>query len=120
VTYGAYKLVHLFGIFMLMAALGGLAALGGEGTTRAARRVHGALHGVGLVLSLLGGFGMLARLGLVGSLPVWVWLKLGLWLLLGAAPVVVRRVPAAARAVLLALPVLGTLAAWIAVARPGS
>ena len=68
---------------------------------------------------LLGGFGMLARLGIVqGTFPAWLWVKLVIWGMLAAALVIPRRRPTLARPLLLSLPVLGGLAAYMAIYKP--
>lgn len=123
ISYSVYRLVHLVGIFLLFVVLGGLsygaaAARGERG--RLSPRLAMALHGAALFIVLLGGFGLLARLGIVHgtSWPGWVWAKLGIWLLAGAAVIVPRRRPEWAGALFLALPVLGGLAAWLAIFKP--
>jgi len=116
-----YKLVHLFGLFLMFTSLGamtGLRLAPDEAVPAPVRRVLGLLHGVALLLVLLGGFGMMARLGLFASWPVWIWLKLTLWLLFGASVVVVRRAPRFAGVLLWALPLLGGVAAWVALHKP--
>jgi hypothetical protein len=122
ISYSVYRLVHLVGIFILFAILGGLS----YGSVRSgaggalSRRTGMILHGVGMFVVLLGGFGLLARLGIVHGLswPAWVWAKVMIWVLLGAAVVVPRRKPEWAGGLLLALPVLGGVAAWLAIFKP--
>jgi hypothetical protein len=83
------------------------------------RRLLAMLHGIGVFLILLGGFGMLARLGFMGqSFPGWVWAKIVIWGLLAAALVVPRRRPSLARPLLYALPLLGGLAVYMVVYKP--
>ena len=118
-----YNVVHIVGIVLLMTALGGLALHATNGGTRqsnAAHRLIASLHGTGVLLVLIGGFGMLARLGFRHgvSFPGWLWVKLAVWLLLGAALVLPYRRPALAKPLLLALPVLGGLAAYMAIYKP--
>ena len=70
--------------------------------------------GAGLLLVLTGGFGMLARfkdMGLDASFGTWLWVKLGVWLTLGVAVVVPKRLPKATIWLWAALPLLGLLAA---------
>lgn len=118
-----YKVVHLVGIFALFTILGGIAlhALnGGTKQTNVGRKLVAALHGVALLVVLVGGFGMLARLGIVQghSFPVWVWVKIGVWLALPLLGTLPYRKPATAKWVLVALPVLGGLAAYMAIYKP--
>lgn len=120
--YPVYKLIHFAGIFLVLIALGTMAMHALRGGTRASdpyRRVLGAAHGIGAFLILLGGFGMLARLGIAhGGLPAWIYLKLAIWVLIGGAFALVYRGRGLARGTLLALPVLGLLAAAIALYKP--
>lgn len=120
ISYPVYRVVHLFGIFLLFVVLAGMAW--GSGKARAdgaiSRRAAMILHGTALFIVLLGGFGLLARIGVMHGMdwPGWVWAKLSIWLLLGAAVVVPARKPGGA--LLLLLPVLGGLAAWLAIFKP--
>jgi len=44
------------------------------------RKLLFTFHGLGMFLSLLGGFGLMARLGLAhSSFPLWIKLKLVIW-----------------------------------------
>lgn len=122
-SHAFYNVVHIVGIILLVSALAG-AALRATSVTVAEdgsmRRLLAILHGGGAFLVLLGGFGMLARLGIVqgGGFPAWLWVKIGVWVVLAAAIVVANRRPALAKPLLLALPVLGGLAAYMAVYKP--
>jgi hypothetical protein len=118
-----YNVVHIVGIILLMSALGGAAVramTAGAAETPSIRRLLAVLHGLGAFLVLLGGFGMLARLGIMhgGSFPGWVWVKLLLWTLLAVAVILPRKRPDLARPLLLALPLLGGLAAFMAIYKP--
>ena len=120
--YAVYKLTHLFGIFVLLITLVLPFMHLLHGGTRAdfpRRRSLALTHGAASFLVLLGGFGMLARLGIVqDGLPTWILLKLTVWLVLSAALALALRTTAAARAVLLAAPLLALLAAGIAIYKP--
>ena len=48
------------------------------------------LHGTGLFLILLGGFGMAARLGFVRDFPVWIQFKIVFWIAVGFLPLIFR------------------------------
>lgn len=74
-------------------------------------------HGIGLVISLVSGFGMLAKLGIMGSMPTWVWIKIGLWLVLGFLPVLAKRRVVAAPFVVLLAVVIGIAMAWLGYAK---
>jgi len=120
-SYEFYRILHFTGIFMVLTSLGGMAVHMINGGTRAefpARRWTAIMHGIGLFIALTGGFGMLARLYGGMSLPVWAWIKLGIWLLLGVAPAVLYRAKGAARALFVAVVVLAVLAAATAFRKP--
>ena len=118
-SHSLYNVVHVVGILLLMAGLGGLAILGATAQRPSGlRRLVLAFHGTGAFLILLGGFGMLARLGIVTGWPGWVWGKLVVWVALAAAAVVPLRYPRAATLLLLLLPALGGIAVWLAVYKP--
>jgi len=123
IGYQAYKVIHLIGIFFTLAALAGLAlgvANGATKQTNPARKLISASHGLGLLLVLLGGFGLLARLGLIhgAAFPGWVWTKLAIWLVIGGLVAVPYRRPVLARLVFVTVPVLGGFAAWLAIFKP--
>lgn len=117
-----YKVVHLLGMFMLFTVLGGIAlhaVNGGTKQSNTGRRLIAIMHGVALFVILLGGFGMLARLGMVqGMLPGWVLAKLAIWVVMPVLGMMAYRKPAAAKLLLVAIPVLGGVAAWIALYKP--
>ena len=118
----AYKVIHLVGVCMLFTVLGAIAlhALnGGTKQSNAGRRLIAAMHGTALFVILLGGFGMLARLGMVrGMLPGWILAKLAIWVTLPFLGLLAYRKPANARWLLVAMPLLGGVAAWIALYKP--
>ncbi|MDZ4675054.1 MAG: hypothetical protein SGI84_11410 [Gemmatimonadota bacterium] len=116
-----YKVLHVaavIGVFISLGAVCFHAMNGGSRGTASGRGLVAALHGGGLFLALVGGFGLLARNGLMGGWPGWVWAKLALWIILGALVAVPYRRPALARPILLVLPVVGLTAAWLAILKP--
>ncbi len=123
-SYEFYKVLHIVAALILFAALGGVAVHainGGPRASNAARRLLALLHGSALLVLVVAGFGLLARLDLMaGGLAPWVYGKLALWLVAGALLTLPGRLPGLARPILaLGLPVLGLLAAWLAVYKPG-
>ena len=122
-SHSVYNVLHVIGIVLIMTALGGLALHAINGGTResnAGRRLMAALHGLGAFLVLLGGFGMLARIGFEHGAPFPGWLvaKIAVWLVLAGAVMLPYRRPALARPLLLLLPVLAGLAAVMAIYKP--
>lgn len=121
-SFQLYNVVHIVGIIFLMAGLGGMALSAGAvaSETRSARRFAMVFHGIGAFLILLGGFGMLARLGIVQGMswPGWVWGKAIIWGILGIAVIFPFRFRRTALPLMLLLPVLGGLAAYLAIYKP--
>lgn len=75
-------------------------------------------HGIGLFLVLLGGFGMLARLGIVSGLPGWIYGKLAVWVLLGVLVLVIAKRPNWSKSVWWATITLPLIAAYLALYKP--
>ncbi len=116
-----YNVVHIVGLIFLMAALGGIASLAGrDRPSDSIQRAARGFHVMGIFLILLGGFGMLARLGIIsgGGWPLWVWVKVVIWGILGVAGFVPLRYPRTALPLLFLLPLLGGLAAYMAIYKP--
>lgn len=110
-SYETYKLIHLAGVLMTFAGLG--VAIGA--VTK--HKLAGILHGVGMLLVLVAGFGMKAKLHLEGW-PSWLLVKIAIWLAIGAVPLAVKRARSSANLILLATLALGLVAAWMAVLKP--
>lgn len=116
-SYQFYTVLHLVGVLFLFTSLGALAAT--ASSTRAPlRRIATIAHGVALAVILVAGFGLLARLGFFGDIPIWAWTKMGLWLILGVVVFPLKRRPEWAPVLWLVIPVLGGIAAWLAVVKP--
>lgn len=122
ISHAAYWYMHIFGIALVLLALGGVAfhaMAGGTRETSGGRGIAAASHGLGLLLVLTAGFGMLARLGIVqGGLPGWIWAKLGVWAVLGGLIAVPYRWPGLAKPVWAATAGLVLLAGWLAHSKP--
>jgi hypothetical protein len=112
-----YKIIHLVGLMTLFFAFGGLTlgarAVGGRNFPF--RRTYTLLHGIGLLLLIISGFGMLAKLGLTGEIPHWAIAKIAIWLLLGLMLTPVLRLPGLNRYFWLVILVLGVSAAWLGI-----
>jgi hypothetical protein len=105
-----YHIAHLVGLIFVFTGFGAL--LSAE-TARSAMK----WHGIGLVISLVSGFGLVAKLGLSYSSP-WLIVKMALWLVLGFLPVLARRKVLPAKAVLLLAILTGAVLAWLGYLKP--
>ena len=119
-SYELYKVIHLFGVFMLMSSLGVLCAVSiGGGDQSRAKKFAGIGHGAGLLIVLVAGFGLIARLDIGSPFPLWIWLKIGIWFALGGMSVVIRKVKGNAAFWIYLVPMLGALAAYLVIFRVG-
>lgn len=93
--YEIYKILHLTGIFLLTSGLVGMLVLAWSGHQIAGKVKTFAFitHGVGLLLMLVSGFGLLARMGIMhgGGFPFWIYVKLAIWLIMGGIIALVKR-----------------------------
>ena len=121
-SHAFYNFLHLVGIFLVLFSLGAIVLHMHSGGTKnyAARKWIASVHGTGLFIIFLAGFGLMARLGMVGQgmWPTWIFIKLGVWLVLGAMPVLIYKKPnlSALWGVLTIL--LASLSAWTAINKP--
>lgn len=119
-TYEFYKVLHLLGIFLILVPLGGVAMHVMNGGTKESnsrgRAIAGMLHGFGLVIVFVAGFGLLAKLEI--GFPPWVIVKLVLWLVFGVYTMFLYRKPSHARLLLLLIPILATLSGYLAIYKP--
>lgn len=118
-----YEILHIVGIAMLFLAIGGVATHAANGGTKAGSQTRGlmsSVHGVGALLILVGGFGMLARIGFKhgANFPGWLWVKLLVWLVLSAIVLLPYRKPALAKPFIFILPLLAGLAVYMALYKP--
>ena len=122
IPYETYKVLHILGVLLAFATLGGLAltvANGATKSTSSVRRLIAITHGAATFIILLGGFGALARLGIMhGNLPGWVLVKLACWAVLAVLVVIPYRKPSLARPIFWFLPVLGGIAVVMAIYKP--
>lgn len=121
--YEFYKVLHIFGNLLLFVSLGGLAMLvlrgGSPEEVKPLRKYVAMTHGLALLVVFVAGFGLMARLNMMGmSWPLWIYVKIAVWLVLGAAIALIARLPALGKGWYFILPLLGGLAAYMAVYKP--
>jgi len=112
-----YKVLHVLGALVLFMSLGAAflrSALAKD--SDAFKKEISMGHGIGLAILLIAGFGALAKLG--AGFPVWVMVKMILWLVFGGILVVIKRNPALAKTLWYVQIVLGALAVYLAVYKP--
>ena len=95
--YAVYKLLHLLGVVMVLAAVAGVAAHAANGGRREDNNVRGMLG---------------------ANVPGWAWAKLVIWLFFGASLTLPYRNRALAGPLLVVLPLLAAAAAWLALYKP--
>jgi hypothetical protein len=106
-----YHIAHIIGLVFVFIGFGAL--LSSESSRSAMK-----WHGIGLLISLISGFGMLAKLGIFKSMPTWVWIKIGLWLVLGFLPVLARRRVVAAPVVVILAAVIAGVMGYLGYLKP--
>lgn len=91
-TFETFKILHLAGFIFLFFGLGGLlsAAYSGVSLSKAARILNLSLHGLGILLIIVSGFGMLRASGHSGPPPTWITSKLLIWIYFAASVLIIK------------------------------
>ncbi len=88
-TIETYRIIHLAGLVLVSMGLGGvLLRPSAESKPNKAAAI---CHGIGLLAMLVAGFGLLAKRPYDFPWPTFIFIKIGIWLLLGAMPALVKR-----------------------------
>jgi len=116
-SYEVYNVIHVIGVIFLFTALGTLAATAGSASAPF-RKIASVAYGVALALIFVAGFGLLARLGHFGAIPTWAYLKMVIWGVLGLSVLPLKRKPEWAPVLWFLMPVIGSVAIWLAVTQP--
>lgn len=114
--YTVYKIIHLASIIFLFTISGGVALYAANGGTRdqnVAKKLVSAIHGLTLVLILVSGFGLVARIGT--GFQLWVWIKFAIWFVIGSIALMPLRRPQLGYPFLFLIPTLGALSAFMAI-----
>ncbi len=106
---GIYKIIHFVGLIVLFLGIGSL--ISSDPKKPAALRRPAMIHGIGLLLLLISGFGLQAKLNL--GFPAWLIGKLVILLLLGAMIVIIKRKLLPPPAAYLVAIILGAIAAYL-------
>jgi hypothetical protein len=121
--YEVYKVLHLAGVFMVIMSSGALAMHVANGGTKDHKFHKPAMmfHGIGLLVVFVAGFGLMARIGVMGfPWPAFVFMKVGIWLCFGGMGAVIYRKPQLASKLWWIVWLLAATAAWVAVYKPGT
>jgi hypothetical protein len=113
-SYEFYKILHLAGIILVFTSVGGFLTL--SSTQPKYNKLVSMLHGIGLLVMLVSGFGIIAKLQI--GFPNWVLVKIVLWLVIASLLVVAKkRIFPPAGAVSMAI-LIGIIMALLGVAKP--
>ena len=106
-----YHILHIVGLICVFAGFGAM-------LSTESRRKAMMWHGIGLLISFVSGFAMISKLGYkMSALPTWIFIKIGLWLVLGFLPVLARR-GVSPRVVLLIAIVIGAAMGYLGYLKP--
>ncbi len=108
--YAFYKIIHLVGLAILAIGLGGMVAESSN------RRTFVMLQGIALLILLVSGFGILAKLKL--GFPHFAMVKAVLWLVIGMLPLIFRKLKIRICFAITISILLITIAAWLGVTKP--
>src|SRR4029077_10630291 len=105
-----YHIIHIIGIALLVLGIGGMMA-GGE------KRDTCALpQGIGLIVMIVSGFGLLAKLGL--GYPHFAIVKTVLWVVIAMLPVLFRKLKTPLAAEVLIVLILVGIMAYLGLVKP--
>jgi hypothetical protein len=114
-----YRALHVAGLAMIMLAFGALLILPKEAPRPRSVMI---MHGVGLLVMGVAGFGMMARMDPPIMAPdnwgVWLILKMIIWLAIGALPTLIKSGTIPRKVGWIVIVALAAVAAWLASAKP--
>jgi uncharacterized membrane protein SirB2 len=118
-----YTWLHIVGIMFLFSSLGAQALYIAQGGTKATwqyRRPVAILHGVGMALLLVAGFGLMAKFKYSFETQPWLILKLVIWGILGGFQTIMWKFGRQNLLMYFLLIILGSLAVYSVVFRIGT
>ena len=105
-----YKIIHLTGIAAIALGVGGMMAGGPN------RKPFAIMQGIGLLVMLVSGFGLLAKLHL--GFPHFAMVKTVLWVVIALLPMIARRLKLPLAATMIVSLSLVAVMAWLGVMKP--
>ncbi len=113
-SYDFYRILHFSGFFFTFFALGivWLHVQNSPKQKTTSYKLAMMLHGIGVTAILVAGFGMMAKAKF--SWEMWLNLKLAIWFIIAASPTLLKKVPAIVKPMIVFLPLIGVLAAYLA------
>lgn len=109
-----YKFIHLAGVMGLFTVIGTLIAARKDNWAKSTSM----LHGISLLLVLLGGFGLVAKLYGNDFSQGWIIAKLIIWVLFGALLPLAKKQVLPSSTLITASLILGTIAAYLGIFKP--
>lgn len=92
-SYEFYKTLHILGISAILLGLGAmlLQAMNHKNPKFDNRRWVMLVHGFGMLITFVAGFGLMARTQISSHWPHWIYVKLTIWLYLGGVSALILR-----------------------------
>jgi cytochrome c553 len=116
--YAIYYPIHFIGIFLTFICIGGICVHvknGGTKEDNKSRKLLAITHGVALLLTIIGGMGLMkATHAATNGFPLWIILKLVIWVILGASSLIIYKLPKLATIFFFSFTLLGIFAALLA------
>jgi len=114
-----YQVLHLLGVLLVFMSYGGLAFRGMAASEHKALRKFGSIaSGIGTVLILVSGFGLISKL-YGNDFQLWMFLKMGIWVLLGCMVALLNRKPEFGKIWYYLTLILGLAAVIVVYTKPG-
>lgn len=117
ISYEIYKVLHLYAVIVMVLSLGINFVVPEK------IKFFSILSGIFTFLALVGGFGLMARLGIKHGqmFPLWIVVKMLVWLLIGiGGPMAIKRLSPAQRMIAFKVMMMLTLVSiMMAIYKPG-
>ena len=119
ISYQIYKFLHVAAVVAFMFSLGSLALVyTSSEQPHPYKKLASIFNGVALLVIFVAGFGLLARLGVSFPWPGWIFIKILVWLVLGATLALFKRMPGSMRMMWWGSFGVATIAVFMAILKP--